>query len=125
VCALCGRFTLAPALACATVTLTLAASGAAHVLPIPGASMRNKPSPADPARSLAAHVVFRNKSENRTARTRSGQRWVISDEWRRVNSGERRRRREPPPNEGLVDWLLACPEKGFCVPLESESTDSL
>ena len=34
-------------------------------------------------------------------------------------------RREPPPNEGLVDWLLACPEKGFFVPIESESTDTL
>jgi AbrB family looped-hinge helix DNA binding protein len=34
-------------------------------------------------------------------------------------------RREPPVNEGLVDWLLACPEKGFFVPVESESTDSL
>ena len=30
-----------------------------------------------------------------------------------------------PPNEGLVDWLLACPEKGFFVPIESESTDTL
>ena len=35
------------------------------------------------------------------------------------------RRRTPPPNDGLVDWLLACPEKGFFVPIESESTDSL
>ena len=34
-------------------------------------------------------------------------------------------RREPPPNEGLVDWLLACPEKGFFTPIESESTDTL
>ena len=34
-------------------------------------------------------------------------------------------RREPPANEGLVDWLLACPEKGFFVPIESESTDTL
>lgn len=34
-------------------------------------------------------------------------------------------RREPPANEGLVDWLLACPEKGFFVPIESESTDAL
>jgi len=32
-------------------------------------------------------------------------------------------RREPPANEGLVDWLLACPEKEFFVPIESESTD--
>ncbi len=26
---------------------------------------------------------------------------------------------------GLVDWLLACPEKGYFVPVESESTDTL
>jgi len=31
----------------------------------------------------------------------------------------------PRPNEGLVDWLLACPEKGFFVPIESESTDTI
>ena len=34
-------------------------------------------------------------------------------------------RLEPRANDGLVDWLLACPEKGFFVPVESESTDSL
>lgn len=34
-------------------------------------------------------------------------------------------RKEPPVNEGLVDWLLGCPEKGFFVPIESESTDIL
>jgi AbrB family looped-hinge helix DNA binding protein len=28
-------------------------------------------------------------------------------------------------NEGLVDWLLSCPSKGFFVPIESESTDTL
>ena len=44
----------------------------------------------------------------------------------RIGRGEYRlMRREPPPNEGLVDWLLACPEKGFFVPIESESTDAL
>jgi AbrB family looped-hinge helix DNA binding protein len=31
----------------------------------------------------------------------------------------------PAPNEGLVDWLLACPRKGYFVPIESESTDTL
>ena len=31
----------------------------------------------------------------------------------------------PRPNEGVVDWLLACPEKGFFVAIESESTDNL
>ena len=34
-------------------------------------------------------------------------------------------RREPPANQGLVDWLLACPEKDFFVPIESESTETL
>ena len=28
-------------------------------------------------------------------------------------------------NAGVVEWLLACPEKGFFTPIESESTDSL
>jgi AbrB family looped-hinge helix DNA binding protein len=32
---------------------------------------------------------------------------------------------ERPPNEGMVDWLLSCPEKGFFVAVESESTDTL
>ena len=35
------------------------------------------------------------------------------------------KRRLTPPNEGVVDWLLACPAKGFFVPIESESTDEL
>ncbi len=34
-------------------------------------------------------------------------------------------RRVAPPNEGLVDWLLQCPEKGFFTPIDSESTDAL
>lgn len=34
-------------------------------------------------------------------------------------------RRAAPTNAGVVDWLLACPEKGFFVPVPSESTDSL
>lgn len=44
----------------------------------------------------------------------------------RVDSGEYRLvRRAPPPNAGLVEWLLECPEKSFFVPIESESTDTL
>jgi len=44
----------------------------------------------------------------------------------RIDRGEYRLvRLEPPLNEGLVDWLLSCPEKGFFVPIESESTDTL
>ena len=30
-----------------------------------------------------------------------------------------------PPNEGVVDWLLSCPVKGFFVAVKSESTDTL
>ena len=44
----------------------------------------------------------------------------------RLDRGEYRLvRRTAPPNEGVVDWLLACPAKGFFVPIESESTDTL
>ncbi len=44
----------------------------------------------------------------------------------RLDRGDYRlTRRSVPQNEGIVDWLLACPEKGFFVPIESESTDSL
>jgi AbrB family looped-hinge helix DNA binding protein len=44
----------------------------------------------------------------------------------RLDRGEYRLRRRPaPPNEGVVDWLLACPVKGFFVSVESESTDAL
>jgi len=44
----------------------------------------------------------------------------------RIDRGEYRLvRRQPAPNEGLTDWLLACPDKGYFVPIESESTDAL
>jgi len=44
----------------------------------------------------------------------------------RIDSGEYRLvRLQVRPNEGLVDWLRACPHKGFFVPIESESTDTL
>jgi AbrB family looped-hinge helix DNA binding protein len=44
----------------------------------------------------------------------------------RVEAGEYRLiRRQPPANQGLVDWLLECPEKGFFVPIPSESTNTL
>jgi AbrB family looped-hinge helix DNA binding protein len=44
----------------------------------------------------------------------------------RVDRGEYRLvRTAPRPNQGLVNWLLACPEKGYFVPIESESTDSV
>ena len=44
----------------------------------------------------------------------------------RIDCGEYRLVRiGPRSNEGLVDWLLDCPEKDFFVPVESESTDTL
>ncbi len=44
----------------------------------------------------------------------------------RVDRGEYRLvRRAPRSNDGVVDWLLDCPEKGFFVPVSSESTDTL
>lgn len=44
----------------------------------------------------------------------------------RLDRGEYRLvRRAVRPNDGAVDWLLACPVKGFFVPVESESTDTL
>jgi AbrB family looped-hinge helix DNA binding protein len=52
----------------------------------------------------------------------SGQKFKIE----RINRGEYRLvRQDPPKNEGLVEWLLTCPEKGFFVPIDSESTDTL
>ncbi|MGH9346260.1 MAG: hypothetical protein ACRD26_03230 [Vicinamibacterales bacterium] len=47
-------------------------------------------------------------------------------EMERLNPGEYRLlRRTSRPNEGVVDWLLACPARGFFVPVPSESTDTL
>jgi AbrB family looped-hinge helix DNA binding protein len=44
----------------------------------------------------------------------------------RLEAGEYRLVRSArPANQGLVDWLLACPEKGYFVAIESESTESL
>ena len=34
-------------------------------------------------------------------------------------------RRTARPNDGAVDWLLACPAKGFFMPIDSESTDTV
>src|SRR6266567_288811 len=34
-------------------------------------------------------------------------------------------RRAARQNEGAIDWLLACPQKDFLVPIDSESTDAL
>jgi AbrB family looped-hinge helix DNA binding protein len=45
---------------------------------------------------------------------------------KKVRKGEYLIRRiEETPNKGLVDWLLACPVKGYFEPIRSESTDTL
>ena len=50
---------------------------------------------------------------------KAGQRFAIE----RIERGEDRLvRQSKRPNEGLVDWLLACPERGFFKSLKSEST---
>jgi AbrB family looped-hinge helix DNA binding protein len=55
-------------------------------------------------------------------RIESGQEFEIE----RIERGEYRlKRKDPPPNQGVVDWLLACPEKEFFVRIDSESTDTL
>ena len=43
----------------------------------------------------------------------------------RIDRGEYRLTRRAPQNDGVVEWLLACPEKGFFVSIKSESTDAL
>lgn len=44
----------------------------------------------------------------------------------RVAAGEYRLSRVgPPPSRGVVEWLRACPEKGYFVAIDSESTDTL
>ena len=66
---------------------------------------------------LVLPVEIREKDD-----IQSGQEFDIE----RISRGEYRLvRRAPRPNEGLVDWLLSCPEKGFFVPIQSESTDTL
>lgn len=49
-----------------------------------------------------------------------------SFEVERLDRGEYRIvRRGPPSGAGLVEWLTACPEKDFFVPIEGESTETL
>jgi hypothetical protein len=58
----------------------------------------------------------------RQDRVEAGQEFEVE----RLQRGEYRLvRRASRRNTGVVDWLLACPEKGFFVTIESESTDSL
>ncbi len=52
----------------------------------------------------------------------AGQKFAIE----RLDAGEYLlKRQEYANNEGLVDWLLECPEKNWFEPIPSESTDML
>ena len=58
----------------------------------------------------------------RMDRVEAGQEFDVE----RVDHGDYRLvRRAAPPNQGAIDWLLACPRKDFFVPIDSESTDAL
>jgi len=58
----------------------------------------------------------------RMDRVESGQEFDVE----RLDRGDYRFvRRAAPQNEGAIDWLLACPQKDFFVPIDSESTDLL
>ncbi len=53
---------------------------------------------------------------------RSGEKFIIE----RLDVGQYLiERRSAPKNPGLVDLLLACPQKGWFEPVTSESTDTL
>lgn len=46
-------------------------------------------------------------------------------EVQRLGRGEYRVVRKTRPNQGVVEWLAACPEKDFFVPIQSASTDTV
>ena len=55
-------------------------------------------------------------------RLEAGQEFAVE----RIDRGDYRLvLRATRPNDGAIDWLLACPAKGFFVPVESASTDTL
>jgi AbrB family looped-hinge helix DNA binding protein len=55
-------------------------------------------------------------------RIRAGQEFEIE---RLAEGRYRLTRRSRRPNEGLVDWLLSCPVKGFYKPFKSEGIETL
>ena len=58
----------------------------------------------------------------RKDRIRAGQRFDIE----RLEAGQYLLKKQMPSScEGLVDWLLSCPEKGWFQSLPSELTDTL
>jgi AbrB family looped-hinge helix DNA binding protein len=71
--------------------------------------------------SSKGQVVLPSELRKRD-KLRAGQRFDVE----RVEEGKYLlKRQSAPANDGLVDWLLACPEKDWFEPLPSESTDTL
>jgi AbrB family looped-hinge helix DNA binding protein len=54
-------------------------------------------------------------------RIQAGQEFEIE----RLDRGDYRLVRRTATSSDAVDWLLACPSKGYFVPIASESTDTL
>jgi hypothetical protein len=73
---------------------------------------------------LPVRTGCRVRRKGRTALDVSGQYTTL--DVHRLDRGEYRLvRRASRSNEGVLDWLLSCPEKDFFVPLASESTNTL
>lgn len=71
--------------------------------------------------SSKGQVVLPSEIRKRD-KLRAGQRFDVE----RVDEGEYLlKRKATAPNDGLVDWLLACPDKDWFEPVPSESTDTL
>ena len=90
-------------------------------------------------RCLTQPLVRRYLTSMKTTVSSKGQ-IVLPAEFRRMDRVERGQefdverldrgdyrlvRRAAPQNQGAIDWLLACPQKDFFVPIDSESTDEL
>lgn len=90
-------------------------------------------------RSLTVHSVRRSLTSVRTVMSSKGQVVLPAEirqldrivpgqkfELERLEAGQYLLKRlAEPDNEGVVQWLLDCPEKDWFVSVDSESTDTL
>jgi len=71
--------------------------------------------------SSKGHILLPAELRRRD-RIRAGQRFEIE----RLAAGQYLlRKQEAPHNEGVVNWLLDCPVKGWFQSIASEATDTL
>lgn len=86
-----------------------------------GARVRRNLTPVKTIVSSKGQVVLPASLRERD-RVVTGQKFDIE----RIDAGHYLLKRQPvPDNDGLVDWLLACPEKDWFQPVISESTVAL